>query len=91
MREVVKCLPFLGSALQRTLEKSKICETKDDIFPLIELILPEQGTDPRVKKCNLGKGTKFTASFLKLELSWPGNLIPHVTPLIALICLNSYL
>lgn len=41
------------------------------------------GANPIIKKCNLGKGIKFTASFLKSELSWPGNLKQQVTPDIA--------
>jgi hypothetical protein len=35
-----------------------------------------------MKKCRRGKGIRFTASFLRSELSWPGNLRQQVTPLI---------
>jgi len=33
-----------------------------------------------MKKCNCGKGIRLTLSFLRSELSWPGNLMELVTP-----------
>ena len=33
-----------------------------------------------MKKCSLGKGTRFTANFLKSLFNWPGNLKQQVTP-----------
>lgn len=43
--------------------------------------LEVRGAKPGMKKCNLGKGTIFTASFLKSAFNWPGNLKQVVTPL----------
>lgn len=37
-----------------------------------------RGVKESIKKCSLGKGTKFTACFLKLEFNCPWNLSPHV-------------
>ena len=39
-----------------------------------------RGANPIIKKCNLGKGIRLTASFLRSEFSWPGNLKEQVTP-----------
>jgi hypothetical protein len=39
-----------------------------------------KGAKPTIKKWSLGKGIRFTASFLRSELSCPGNLKQHVTP-----------
>ena len=33
-----------------------------------------------MKKCNLGKGVKFTDIFLRSEFNVPGNLKQEVTP-----------
>ena len=45
--------------------------------------LEVSGAKPIMKKCNLGKGIKLTANFLRSELSWPGNRRQQVTPDIA--------
>merc|ERR1719482_2361431 len=42
--------------------------------------LAVRGANPGMKKCSLGKGTMLTASFLRSELSCPGNLRQVVTP-----------
>ena len=42
--------------------------------------LEVNGVKPTMKKCRRGKGIKFTASFLRSEFSWPGNLRQHVMP-----------
>jgi len=42
--------------------------------------LEVKGAKPIMKKWSLGKGIKLTASFLRSELSCPGNLRQHVTP-----------
>ncbi|KAJ0520934.1 hypothetical protein HanIR_Chr10g0464911 [Helianthus annuus] len=39
-----------------------------------------RGANPTMKKCSLGNGTRFTASFLKSEFSCPGNRRQQVTP-----------
>jgi len=41
-----------------------------------------RGAKPTMKKCRRGNGIRFTASFLRSELSCPGNLKEQVTPLI---------
>lgn len=38
------------------------------------------GAKPGIKKCNRGKGTMLTASFLRSAFSCPGNLRQVVTP-----------
>jgi len=45
--------------------------------------LEVRGANPIMKKCNLGKGMRLTAIFLKSALSCPGNLMQAVTPEIA--------
>lgn len=41
-----------------------------------------RGEKPTMKKWRRGNGIRFTASFRRSELSWPGNLRQQVTPLI---------
>jgi hypothetical protein len=45
--------------------------------------LEVKGANPIMKKWSLGNGTKLVASFLKSELSYPGNQRQQVTPDIA--------
>merc|ERR1712179_679008 len=42
--------------------------------------LDVSGAKPGMKKCNRGKGTMLTASFLRSALSWPGKRKHVVTP-----------
>jgi len=42
--------------------------------------LDVKGEKPIMKKWRRGKGIKFTANFLRSELSCPGNLRQQVTP-----------
>merc|ERR1711970_1520725 len=82
MAATVRYLPCLGSAAAIMFLESNICCVSSGtvIARYCWLPLATSGANPGMKKCNLGKGTMLTASFLKSALSCPGNLRHVVTP-----------
>jgi len=85
--EAVKYLPCLGSAAHIIFLASNICYVNSGTVKALYCWDPLEvkGAKPTMKKCNLGKGIKLTANFLKSEFNWPGNLRQHVTPDIAIL------
>ena len=80
--EAVKYLPCLGSDAHIIFLASNIyCVSSGTVRALnCWEALEVNGAKPVIKKCRRGKGIRFTASFLKSELSYPGNLRQHVNP-----------
>merc|ERR1719370_1839919 len=78
----VKYLPCLGSQAAIMFLASNICwvNSGTERGRYCWLPLAVRGANPGMKKCNLGKGTMFTASFLRSASSCPGNLREVVTP-----------
>jgi len=83
--EAVKYLPCLGSAAHIIFLASNICCVSSGTVKALYCWDPLEvrGANPIMKKWSLGNGIKLTASFLRSELSWPGNLRQQVTPDIA--------
>ena len=67
-----------------TLWSKNICcdnyNTDNDLYISEPLYI--KGANPTEKKWPLGKGTKFTAIFLKSEFNCPGKRKQHVIPVI---------
>merc|ERR1719260_241450 len=78
----VKYLPCLGSQAAIIFLASNICWVSSGTVRALYCWLPlaVRGANPGMKKWSLGKGTMFTASFLRSAFSWPGNLRQVVTP-----------
>merc|ERR1719258_799086 len=80
--EAVRYLPCLGSEAHIMFLASNICwvssGTVRDLYCWDPLEV--SGANPVMKKCSLGNGMRLTASFLRSELSCPGNLRQQVTP-----------
>merc|ERR1719309_202242 len=80
----VKYLPCLGSQAVIIFFASNICWVNSGTVSALYCCEPlaVSGANPGMKKCSRGNGTILTASFLRSELSCPGNLRQVVTPLI---------
>ena len=78
----VRYLPCLGSQAAIIFLASNICCVSSGTDKGLYCWLPRavRGANPGMKKWSLGKGTMFTASFLRSAFSWPGNLRQVVTP-----------
>merc|ERR1719308_823428 len=78
----VRYLPWRGSQAAIMFLASNICCVSSGTVRALYCWLPlaVKGAKPGMKKCRRGKGTMFTASFLKSALSCPGNLKHVVTP-----------
>ena len=83
--EAVKYLPCLGSAAHIIFLASNIYWVSSGTVRALYYWEPREvkGANPIIKKCKRGKGIKLTASFLRSEFNWPGNLRQQVTPDIA--------
>lgn len=77
--EAVAYLPWVGLAV---FKKDEISNSSLAISIGVSFLARSysgwRGRTELEKKCNLGKGTRLTACFLRLELIWPGNLRPQV-------------
>jgi len=82
MAAAVRYLPCLGSDAHIMFFASNIyCVSSGTVSALYYYEpLEVSGEKPIIKKCRRGNGIKLTASFLRSELSYPGNLREHVTP-----------
>jgi len=69
--EAVRYLPCLGSAAHIMFLASNICWVSSGTVKALYCWDPLEvsGANPIMKKCNLGKGMRLTANFLKSELS----------------------
>merc|ERR1719310_888074 len=82
MAEAVRYLPCLGSEAHIMFLASNICWVSSGTVRALYCWEPLEvsGAKPVMKKWSLGNGIKLTASFLRSELSCPGNLRQQVTP-----------
>merc|ERR1740130_2036437 len=82
MAEAVRYLPCLGSEAHIMFLASKICWVSSGTVRALYCWEPlvVRGANPVMKKWRRGKGMRLTASFLRSELSCPGNLRQQVTP-----------
>merc|ERR1719337_166288 len=80
--EAVRYLPCLGSEAHIMFLASNICWVSSGTVRALYCWDPLEvsGAKPVMKKWSLGNGIKLTASFLRSELSCPGNLRQQVTP-----------
>ena len=78
----VRYLPCLGSQAAIMFLASNICWVSSGTVRALYCWDPlaVRGAKPGMKKWRRGKGTMFTASFLRSAFSWPGNLRQVVTP-----------
>ena len=80
--DAVKYLPCLGSQAAIMFLASNICWVSSGTVKDLYCWLPREvnGANPGMKKCNRGKGTILTASFLRSALSCPGTVsYTHLT------------
>lgn len=82
--DAVRYRPCRGSAAHIMLRASHICWVSSGMVRDRYCWEPREvsGAKPTMKKCSRGKGMRFTASFRRSELSWPGKRRQQVTPLI---------
>merc|ERR1712195_300896 len=80
--EAVRYLPCLGSEAHIMFLASNICWVSSGTVRALYCWEPLEvrGANPVMKKWRRGKGMRLTASFLRSELSCPGNLRQQVTP-----------
>merc|ERR1719352_2234858 len=78
----VRYRPWRGSAAHIMFFASNICWVSSGTVSARYCCEPRdvRGAKPTMKKWRRGKGTMFTASLRRSELSWPGKRSEHVTP-----------
>merc|ERR1719288_380019 len=81
----VRYLPWRGSAAHIMFLASNICCVSSGTVRARYCCEPREvrGAKPVMKKCNRGKGIRFTAIFRRSQFSCPGKRRHVVTPLIA--------